>query len=165
MYVSVPFAPFPAQALGPSGELWCAPTSARYELMRLVPGSRDTVRVSRTVPVVPVSRAERDSIIGRFEEKGPTGFDYGRIPANKPVLSTITIDGQGRAWVRRADARGNILYDVFSPSGQFVATAELGPGVRQAGAAQLIVRDRVLYTVILDEDDVPYVVRFQIEVR
>lgn len=165
MYTSIPFAPFPVQAIGPSGESWCAPNSSRYELMRVMPGAKDTVRVSRNVPAIPVTRAERDSIIGRFDEKGPSGLDFSRIPSTKPVVGVITIDSQGRAWIRRADARGNVTFDVFNAAGQFVASVDLGAGVRMGPAAQLIVRDQAVYTVVLDEDDVQYVVRLQIATR
>jgi hypothetical protein len=164
MYVSVPFAPFPIQAIGPSGETWCVPNSSRYELLRVAQG-RDTVRISRDVPRVPVTRAERDSIVASFEQKGPTGYDYGRIPATKPVIGAITIDGQGRPWIRRTNARGDISFDVFSPTGQFMATVEMGAGVRMPGAAPIVVRDQTLYTLVLDDDDVPYVVRYQIAGR
>lgn len=165
MYVAVPFAPFPILAIGPSGEVWCAPNSSRYELMRLVAGAKDTIRVSRNVPRIPITKAERDSIIASYEEKGPTGFDYGRIPDSKPAINRMTIDGEGRPWVRRTDAGGVMSWDVFTPSGQFLATAELPPGARTAGAAPWVVRGRTVYTVLLDEDDVPFVVRLQVEGR
>ncbi|NUQ13073.1 MAG: hypothetical protein HUU26_12235 [Gemmatimonadaceae bacterium] len=161
MYVSVPFAPFPVAAIGPSGETWCAPNSTRYELMRFGAGAKDTIRVSRNVPRVPITKAQRDSIIASYEAKGPTGFDYGRIPDSKPAISRITIDGEGRPWVRRTDATGAVLWDVFSATGQFLATAELPPGARAPAAAPWVVRGRTVYTVLLDEDDVPYVVRLQ----
>ena len=165
MYTSVPFAPFPILAVGPSGETWCAPNSSRYELMRLMHGAKDTIRVTRSVPRVPVTRSERDSIVASFEAKGPTGYDYGRIPQHKPAINRITIDGEGRPWVRRTDARGAVSFDVFSSDGRFIATAELGPGVRNPGAAPFVVRGRTVYTVLLDEDDIPYVVRLQAEGR
>jgi hypothetical protein len=162
MYRSIPFAPFPIGALGPGGEYWCAENSSRYAVMRIVPGTRDTVRISRDVPAVPVTKVERDSIIDALEAKGPTGLDFSRIPKTKPAIQRITIDHQGRAWVRRSDAKGEVSFDVWSQAGQLIATADLG-AYRSPVYLPLVVRGDNAYMVVLDEDDVQYVVRFAIE--
>lgn len=162
MYRSVPFAPSPVTVLGPNGETWCAPNSSRYEIMRVVAGAKDTVRISRTVAAAPVTKAERDSIIGKFDEKGPSGLDFDRIPRNKPVIDKIYVDDQGRPWVRRTNAQGVIEFDIYSHTGQPVATAMLG---KYRTWPPFTVRGDNVYMVVLDEDDVQHVVRFQIERR
>ena len=101
MYRSIPWAPFPIGALGPSGETWCAPNSSRYEISRIGGASKDTVRVTRPITTVPVTRAERDSVIASMEAKGPSGLDFSRIPRTKPAIERIIIDDQGRPWVGR----------------------------------------------------------------
>ena len=161
MYRSIPFAPFPIGALGPSGETWCAPNSSRYEIMRLLPGAKDTVRITRNVPVVPVTRGERDSIIATFEEKGPSGLDFDRIPRAKPAIETIRVDDQGRPWVRRADASGKTSFDVYSAGGQLLATVDFG-AYRNPPFMPFVVRGNMIYAVVLDEDDVQHVVRLEI---
>jgi hypothetical protein len=162
MYRSIPFAPFPLGVLGPTGETWCAPNSSRYEIMRIVTGAKDTLRISRTLPPVAVTKAERDSIVASFEEKGPSGLDFSRIPRTKPAIERITMDDQGRPWVRRSDARGRVSFDVYSAAGQLIATAELGP-YRSPMHLPFVVRGGNVYAVVLDEDDVQHVVRFAIE--
>jgi hypothetical protein len=167
MYVSIPFAPFPIGVLGPNGEMWCAPNSSRYEVQKLVAGAKDTVRLSRNVPAIPVTKAERDSIIGRYDEKGPSGFDFDRIPRTKPVIDRITIDDQGRPWIRRTNA-GGVTFDVYDRDGKPVASVELAAAAAEMGAIRspahlpFVVRKDNVYMVVIDEDDVQHVVRYQI---
>ena len=164
MYQSVPFAAFPVAALGPEGEYWCAPISSRYEIMRLQTGARDSVRITKAIAPVPVTKAERDSIVAKFDEKGPSGLDFGKIPRTKPIIDAILVDDQGRPWVRRTNAQGLIEFDIYDTVGRPVATAAL-PRVRNPAHLPFVVRGDNAYTVVFDEDDVPYVVRFQIERR
>jgi hypothetical protein len=163
VYMSVPFAPRPIQALGRSGETWCAPNPSRYEILRLVPGARDTVRITREIAPVSVTKAERDSIIGVFDARGPSGLDFNRIPRTKPIIEQVTIDDQGRPWVRRANAQKVVEFDVYDTNGKPVATVAF-PRVRTPGWP-FIVRGEHVFTVVLDEDDVPHVVRYQIDRR
>jgi len=60
-----------------------------------------------------VTRAERDSVIASFEQKGPSGLDFSRIPRTKPAIERITVDDQGRPWVRRTNAQGVIAFDIY----------------------------------------------------
>ena len=159
MYRSIPWAPFPINALGPSGESWCAPNSSRYQVMRLGLGAKDTVRITRNVPSVPVTKAERDSVIGTFEEKGPSGLDFSRIPRTKPAIERITVDDQGRAWIKRTNAQGLIEFDLYDSNDQQLATVLLG---KYRLGAPFVVRGENVYIGILDEDDVQYVARFRI---
>jgi hypothetical protein len=161
MYQSIPFAPFPIGVLGPAGEMWCAPNSSRYEVLRLVAGAKDTVRFSRNAPAVPVTKAERDSIIQTFDAKGPSGLDFDRIPKTKPAVERITVDDQGRPWIRRTNAQGAITFDIYDRDGRPVASAELGV-VRTPVGYPFVVRNDHVYMVVLDEDDVQHVVRYQI---
>jgi hypothetical protein len=113
---------------------------------------------------VPVTRRERDSVIARFDARGPSGFDYGRIPRTKPAILRILVDEQGRAWVRREDANRAVFFDVFASDGTLLATVELG--LRRSPAfLPFVVRGNNLYTVVLDDDDVQHVVRFAISAR
>lgn len=167
MYVSIPFAPSPIGVLGPSGEMWCAPNSSRYEVQKLVAAARDTVSFSRNVPAIPVTKAERDSIIGHYDEKGPSGFDFDRIPKTKPVIERITIDDQGRPWIRRTNA-GGVTFDVYDRDGKPLASVDLAAATAEMGAIRspaflpFVVRRDHVYMVVLDDDDVQHVVRYQI---
>jgi hypothetical protein len=168
MYVSIPFAPSPIGMLGPAGEMWCAPNSSRYEVQRLVAGAKDTVRFTRNVPAVPVTKAERDSIIQRYDEKGPSGFEFDRIPKTKPAIDRITIDDQGRPWIRRTNAQGLVTFDVYDRAGKPVASVDLSAAITETGPINspmhmpFVVRGDHVYMVVLDDDDVQHVVRYQI---
>ena len=162
MYRTIPWAPFPISTLGPSGESWCAPNSSRYEIMRIPQGAGDTVRIARTMPIVPVTKAERDSVIALSDAKGPSGLDFSRIPRTKPIIERVLIDEQGRAWVKRTSAQGIIEFDLYERTGQQLATIVLG---KYRTGTPFVVRGEHVYMVIFDEDDVQYVARFQIEKR
>jgi hypothetical protein len=97
-----------------------------------------------------------------MEERGPTGLDFSRIPRTKPAIDRIVIDDQGRPWVRRTNARGEITFDIYSPTGQLIASAEMG-NYRSPTYLPFVVRGDNVYTVVFDEDDVQHVVRFTIE--
>jgi hypothetical protein len=115
--------------------------------MRLVAGAKDTVRIARTIAPVPVTRAERDSVIATFEQKGPSGLDFSRIPRTKPAIERITVDDQGRPWVRRTNAQGVVAFDIYGSSGQPVATAELG-AYRSPAYLPFVVRGDDVYMVV-----------------
>jgi hypothetical protein len=161
MYQPVPWWPAPLSAVGPDGEVWCAPNSGRYELIQYRVAGTDSVRVSRAVSPVPVTAAERDSQIAYFEKDGPTGLEYGRIPKSKPAIDRITVDEQGRLWVRRPSATGVIEFDIYSSNGRILATIEWGK-YRNPTWVPFVVRGDNLYTVVLDDDGLQHVVRFKI---
>lgn len=160
-YRTIPFAPRSQSVLGPDGETWCVPSSARYEILRLKAMARDTVRIVRSLPRVMVTQVERDSIIADTESKGPTGLDFSRIPKEKPAIDRLTVDDQGRLWVSRTTATGALAHDIFSSNGRIIATAELR-GCRTSVWLPFVVRRDNVYTVCLDEDDVQFVTRFRL---
>ena len=160
-YRAIPFAPFPLTALGPDGAMWCVPNSSKYEILRLSPRGADTVRIARAAPRVPVTPAEKDSIIAAFEAKGPSGLDFSRIPKEKPAIDRLTVDDQGRLWVRRTAANGTLAFDVFGTNGRIVATAAM-TGCRTTVWQSFVVRRENVYTVCYDEDDVQFVTRFRV---
>jgi hypothetical protein len=160
-YRSIPYRAASHNALGPGGEVWCVPNSSRYELLLHRPGAADTVRVALDRPALPVTAGERDSVIAQLEEKGPTGLDFSRIPTVKPAIDRLTIDDQGRLWVRRMNARGAIAFDILDPDGRLVAAAELGVH-RSSVWTPFVVRGENVYAVVLDADDVQHIVRFRI---
>jgi hypothetical protein len=160
-YRPIPYSPRPVSALTAGGELWCAPNSAKYEIIRIKPGAADTARITRSAPRIPVTSAEHDSIVAEIESKGPTGLDFGRIPKEKPAIDRLSVDDQGRLWVRHMNARGAIEFEIFDAGGRVLATAELG--VYKSSVYQpFTVRGDNVYAVVLDDDDVQHVVRFHI---
>lgn len=161
MYRTIPFAVWYTTALGPDGTEWCVPTTANYEILRLRPGSSDTLRISRTAARLPVTAADRDSIIAEIESKGPTGLDFSRIPKEKPVIERLTVDDQGRLWVRRTPNKGVVTFDIFGANGRIIASTTMS-GCRTSTWLPFVVRRDHIYTVCLDDDDVQFVTRFKV---
>ena len=80
------------------------------------------------------------------------------------MIDRITVDEQGRAWIRRTNAQGAVAFDIYGSDGRLMATADLGPH-RSPSFLPFMVRGDNVYMVVLDEDDVQHVARFQIEHR
>ncbi len=160
-YQSIPFRAMPLSVLGARGELWCVPNSSKYEIQRLVAGSSDTMRVVREIAPIPVTAQERDSVIAEIESKGPTGLDFGRIPVAKPSIERLSVDDEGRLWVRRATLAGEVAFDIYSADGKALATAVLGK-VRTSLWRPFVVARGQVYAVLMGADDVEQVVRFSI---
>jgi hypothetical protein len=160
-YRPIPYAPRALRAFGGDGTVWCAMNSARYELLRIGPGG-DTLRITRAIAPVPVSASERDSIIADIESRGPTGLDFSRLPTARPAMELLFVDDAGRLWVRRARAAGGFVFDVFRPDGTFDVALEV-LGVESRTFSPMHVRGDDVYLVVVDEDDVPQVVRFRME--
>jgi hypothetical protein len=160
-YRSIPWAPGSSSAHTAAGLLWCVPNSSQYEIIGVRDGSKDTVRVRRDAPRVPVTPFERDSVIAIYESRGPSGLDFSRIPKEKPAIDRLMLDVQDQLWVRHTGPGGTIQFDVFSANGRLIATASLGVVNSSVYQPYLIRRD-ALYLVALDEDDVPRIVRYDI---
>ena len=160
-YRSIRFAPRYLTALGPSGEVWCVANSANYEITRIVPGARDTIRASRHLTPVSVTAAERDSIIKEFDAYAPGGLEASRIPKVKPLIDRIDADGEGRLWVMRSTANGGRELDVINASGRVIATMSLGKA-NASTYGPFSVRGDNIYLVLTDDNDVPFVGRFRI---
>lgn len=100
-------------------------------------------------------------MIAIYEDKGPSGLDFSRIPKVKPAIDRLTIDDQDRLWIRHTNAKGGIEFDIYSSNGRIIATAELGV-LKSSIYTPFIVRGDNIYAVVLDDDDVQHVVRFKI---
>jgi hypothetical protein len=157
----IPYAPRAVRTVDATGATWCAPSTANYTLLRIGTAG-DTVRVSRDVPPLPVTAAERDSVIADVESRGPTGVDFSRIPATKPAIARMSVDDQNRLWVRRDRPEGGIAFDIIRPDGRVEATVLLN-GVRTNTWSPFVVRGDVVLLVLVDENDVPQVGRFVID--
>ena len=160
-YRSIPYRAIYLSALGPRGELWCVPDASRYEIVRLMPGAADTVRITQQLEPVPVTSRERDSVIADIEAQGPTGLDFSRIPQFKPLIDRLTVDDLGRVWVRRTNGAGEVVFDILDSTGSPIASAVLGR-YRTSVWRPFVVRGDNVYLVVLGTDDVEHVVRFNI---
>jgi hypothetical protein len=162
-YMSVPFLPQQQMALTSQGTVWCTP-SDQFRLFTGPVGGTLREVVTRTLPPIPVTAAERKENVDRIDS---LARNYGRlvegsasdIPQTKPQIERIFADNIGRVWTRRTGTpQATPSFDVFDASGRHVATvASTGP----IGYQTFITNDAVL-TVLTDEDGVPYIVRYRI---
>jgi hypothetical protein len=165
-FAAVPYYPGPVAAADyDDGSLWCAPTSAKYEFLRLRIGGTDTVaRFSGRAEPVQVSPAERDSAIAKVKQfmkrAGEASLDWSRIPRVKPLLVSPFIDGEGRLWVRRTAAGGTSAYDIFTREGRPVATLTVPLPLN--GWLRPVIVKNMGYFILQEEGEVPYVVRGRI---
>jgi len=80
------------------------------------------------------------------------------MPETKPVIASLTVDDQGRLWVRRvASADTYPQFDVFDRDGTYHGSVELA--FRPAAYTTILIRYDRLYAVVRDSFDVPFVVR------
>lgn len=167
--MQVPFVPTQLRATDPRGDIWCA-MSDRYEVTRIRGSDDVALAVARgTASALPVSRAERDSVVESLRKLlAPFGgigkVDLSLIPSAKPVRVALDVDDRGRLWVRYqgADA-GRTEFDVFDDQGR--ALGAVSAPFRIPPDARVQVRGDLMYTVALGEDDVPYVIRARVHAR
>lgn len=165
MMMGIPFTPTMQRASDPRGFMWCTP-SATYHVVRIRLERADTVAViDRKVTGPPVTDAERQAAIRRadsaFKRYDKVDARYSDIPKVKPVVAALDVDDAGRLWVRRTTSDPeSTSFDVFDETGTLLATARAP--FRIPPYWHPIIRGDVLYTVALDADDVPNIVRARI---
>ncbi|HEX9565704.1 MAG TPA: hypothetical protein VF981_17115, partial [Gemmatimonadaceae bacterium] len=85
-----------------------------------------------------------------------SNFSPDLSPRYQPVLAAIAVDDQGKLLVRRTDTPPLApFFDLFDGDGTALGTIQ---GKGRIVGIPLIVANRA-YAVVLDEDDVPFVVR------
>ncbi len=153
-----PFATGGGFAFDGKGGVWCADaTSTRAALLHIA--TRDTVSMtSIALPRIPVAAAERADEIARVRTRvsryARHDFDPARIPATKPPIASISVDEDGRLWVRHSDRHGTprTTYDVHDARG-----AHLGRVTVPARVSAMLpprARGDRLWLGVLDDDDV-----------
>jgi hypothetical protein len=162
----IPYTPTLVWALTPDGHVWSG-ISGRYRLALHAPGG-DTVRVAEVpLPAVPVTSAERDTataMLSWFTSQGGE-INESEIPRNKPAFTAIHVDDQGYVWIRPSLPADHsaAAFDVLQPDGRYLGRISLGAPLHELMPVR--VRGDRLYTVQLDENDVPSLVRYRIERR
>ena len=163
--MSVPFTPSPRVQLDPRGFVWCTPSNV-YRVVRVRLNGTDTVAVAeRRIAPVPVTAQERAAVIARTDSTmkryETSDADYSQIPKSKPFIDALDVDDAGRLWVRRPTTEPmTTVFDVFDEKGAFLATVRAP--FKISPYWHPVIRGNVMYTVVLDEDDVQNVVRARI---
>ena len=150
-----------------SGAMWCAKTSARYELVRIGIERRDTLaRITGRQDRIAVTDAERDSVIDRIKDwmkktVGEAPVDWSKIPRYKPSLRSVFTDDAGRVWVRRTTREPrSATFDLYTPEGKSLALLHVPYPLSDYHPA--VVRGNVAWFIVQEEGEVPYVVRGRI---
>lgn len=162
----VPFRTSLTFFLAPSGDLWLAHTGA-YRVYRATLAGDTLLALSRSdVEPMPVTPAERDSVLARPDPLGDMTGEHLRpdwIPTQKPVLARTTTDGAGHLFVfpRLRDQDAGTVVDVFrAETGEFLGQVDLP--VRLAMNPLPVAVPGALIGVTMAELDVQRVVRIEL---
>jgi hypothetical protein len=168
----VPFDPERLTKVDPDGGFWQV-HSAAYRVARLNEAGDTTLLVEVDVDPVPVEGSERQSFIDQVGERGGRGRHAAEavaalMPDTKPVIRRLIVDDEGRLWVERAVPAGaDPRYDVFDRDGEFLGSVALAFTPDQTRRSTSLssrlnpirIRHGHIYAVVLNEMDVPSVVR------
>lgn len=185
---TVPFSPQFAWSFGPGGR-YVTGLSSRYAIE--VPRDDGTVlRIERAVepvPVLPEEKAnQRERTTWNMRRTDP-GWSWNgpAIPDVKPAFRSLFVDEDGRIWVQVHAAaepvpeeeivepepgaderpperwREPVRFDVFEPDGTYLGRLEAPKGF--STYPRPVARGEHLWARVVDELDVPYIVRFRIE--
>ena len=163
----IPYYPGGTSHIDRNGERWTAEVAdPGYRMEKSVPGGDTTLIIVTARLPVPVTAAERDSVINQVRESlqasgVTTEMDWSRIPEVKPSVETIFTSAEGTLWVGIPNLSGGTDYDVLSSDGSYLGTVTTGTLNVLPWLPPIVVGDTFL-AVITDELDVPYVVRARI---
>ena len=161
-YSGVPFDPSLTTIVDPAGGFWSANT-AMYRIARLDEAGDTVLVIEADVPLLLVTAEDRRAYVAQAGERGPDRLRAAEavadlMPENKPPLAGLFVDDENRLWVRRTTPEGEgPWYDVFSRDGNFLGAVR--PDFQPAPYFPPRVRNGRFYTIVLDELDVPRVVR------
>ena len=125
----------------------------------------DTLRtITRVFTPLPVTDADRERAredLKWFTDQGGRA-DFSTIPDVKPATRSLYFDDEGHLWVHvvTASQDDDPVFDVFDPEGRHLG--EVRMPFRLSASPPPVLRGGMLYGVVRDEMDVPYVVRARI---
>ena len=93
-------------------------------------------------------------------------WDWSRVPTVRPAVEAIFASAEGNVWIRTPSGGEGALFDVYSRDGEYLGTASpglgFGPGLNLFDRVAPVVRGDLIWLIVTDELDVPYVVRARI---
>lgn len=164
----IPFFAFTVSFIDSRGAVWSTRGGdPEYRMTQREPGGATTLMVETRRPAVPVPEVERDSVIDEFRrmlsDAGTSReWDWSRVPKVKPAVEAIFESVEGDLWVRTPSPGGGVLFDVYARHGTHLGTAGWGLGHSFSDQVAPVVRGDLVWLVVTDELDVPYVVRARI---
>ena len=159
-FLRIPFQSGNLSAVNPSGGFWHA-HGATYRITRTGEDGDTLVVIEAGLPVQRVTAADRSSYVEGTVERQPDLRRHAEavaalMPDVKPILTGLFVDDEGRLWVERAaPAEVPAFYDTFSEDGAYLGSVRL---TFERGR-RIWVRHGNIYTWVVDEMDIPYVVR------
>ena len=147
--------------VNPAGGFWRA-NSASYRIARTDEAGDTLVVIDAGMPTLPVTDEDRSGFVERMiEARGPEIREEleevaALMPDIKPILDGFFVDDEGVLWVERErPSEAPTFYDRFSQDGDYLGSVRFGfrPG------AGLWVQHGNIYTWVVDDVGVPYVVR------
>ena len=153
-----------------AGNVWCAsPTSTRVALVRM--GTHDTVLQTRIeLPRIAIGTVERDEELAKVKQMiakyATSDFDPAKVPTRKSGIDALTVDDDGRLWVRHAHVYGDttVTFDVHDPAGKHLARVLIP---QRPGPTWLPIRARGndVWIAVRDTDDVLGIARYRLSNR
>ena len=149
-------------AVNPSGGFWRA-SNVAYRIARTGEGGDTLVVVEAGLPVLPVTDEDRSAYIEEIVESSPEARRGAEevaalMPDVKPILSRMFVDDEGRLWVQRVTPEdAPAFYDTYSEGGDYLGSVRFA--FTPAPYSRFWVQHGNIYTWVVDEMDVPYVVR------
>ncbi len=162
--IAIPFAPQSLSVFDPAGTWWCsAATSYQVRLVDIDNG--DVIAsIRKKAARYDIGRSVRDSAmtaVAAIMSSVPRGtVDLDAIPKTYPPVGGLAVDDKHELWVTYETERGPKI-DVWSPDGTRIAMLNAPPGTLAKWI--LVISQGRYYTVALDHDDVPFVVRYRID--
>ena len=161
-YFPIPFDASEIVAVHPTGGFWHA-NAASYRLARTGEGGDTVVVIEAGLAARPVTDDDRSAYVEEHvryapEERRAIEAAAALAPDSKPMIEGFFVDDEGRLWVERAvphDAPP--FHDLFSEDGAYLGSVRLG--FHPAPYVPIWIRHGNIYTWIVDEMDVQYVVR------
>ena len=138
-------------------------SSGSYQIARLDERGDTVLVIDSDTPAPPVTAGDRSEFVESVVERSP---DQRRVaeeivdlmPDTKPVISSLTVDDEGRLWVGRTGPEDAYpQFDLFERDGEYQGSVELA--FRSAPYIPIRIRLRRVYAVVRDSLDVPFVVR------
>lgn len=159
MRFPVPLTPRSRAVLVPGRGWWLTDPGARYRLA-LTDFQGDTLRIlGREYEPVPVTDRAREEVLDGL----PDGADLNpsRIPDVHPPVAGIELAPDGGLWIRRQTAPDREGFEVFDADGRYLGEVTSEVDLDRFNLIEF--GEGVMYGVLTDELDVPYVVRLRIE--
>lgn len=163
-FMDIPFVSSDVTAVRPSGGFWHSSNTA-YRITRISERGDTLILIEAALPALPVTAEERSAYLDRTFDRWPGQRRAAERAADliadfKPMFEDegFFVDDEDRLWAKRTTL-GEALpfYDLFSEDGDYLGSVRLG--FPPAPGSKAWVQHGNLYTWVVDELDVQYVVR------